>query len=136
MDEMAQEEFMHNLAMLERVQRENPSWTPCQIYYRMKKGIPLQVFKRVYSFDDLVVGCDFKLEDLLILQELYQETFEELKRKIEIKQQLQNPGGVQQQIGEEQQRFGGRKNKKYKLTIMSKKSKLRSKYRSKTRNKK
>jgi len=128
MDEMAQKEFMHNLAMLERVQRENPSRTPCQIYYRMKKGIPLQVFKRVYSFDDLV-DCDFELEDLLILQELYQETFEELKRKIEIKQRLQNPR-------EEQQRFGGRKNKKYKLTIMSKKSKLRSKYRSKTRNNK
>lgn len=44
MDEMAQQEFAHNLAMLERVKRENPSLTPCQIYYRMKKGIPLQVF--------------------------------------------------------------------------------------------
>ena len=133
MDELTQQEFMHNLAMLERVQHENPSRTPCQIYYMMKKGIPLQVFKRVYSFDDLVVDCDFKLEDLLILQELYQETFEELKRKIEIKQHLQNPGGV---LGEEQQRFGGRKNKKYKSTIMSKKFKSRSKYRSKTRNNK
>ena len=88
MDEMAQQEFVHNLAMLERVKRENPSWTPCQIYYRMKKGIPLQVFKRVYPFDELV-NCNFKLEELLLLRELYQH--KELEQELGVSKKSFTP---------------------------------------------
>ena len=88
MDEMAQQEFVHNLAMLERVKRENPSWTPCQIYYRMKKGIPLQVFKRVYPFDELV-NCNFKLEELLLLRDLYQH--KELEQELGVSKKSFTP---------------------------------------------
>jgi hypothetical protein len=77
MQEMAARELQYNIKELQDSRKNRPQETPCQTFYKLKKGIPLSLFIRVYPFNELVdCGSNFQLEELKELDRLY-SMFEE-----------------------------------------------------------
>ena len=77
MQEMAARELQYNIKELQDSRKNRPQETPCQTFYKLKKGIPLSLFIRVYPFNELVDCCsNFQLEELKELDRLY-SMFEE-----------------------------------------------------------
>ena len=72
MQEMAARELAYNIKMLQDIRMNRPQETPCQTFYKLKKGIPLSLFMEVYPFNELVdCGSNFQLEELMELKRLY-----------------------------------------------------------------
>ena len=72
MQEMAARELQFNINMLQDIRKNRPQETPCQTFYKLKKGIPLSLFMEVYPFNELVdCGSKFQLEELKELKRLY-----------------------------------------------------------------
>jgi hypothetical protein len=77
MQEMAARELQYNIKELQDSRKNRPQETPCQTFYKLKKGIPLSLFIQVYPFNELVdCGSNFQLEELKELDRLY-SMFEE-----------------------------------------------------------
>ena len=51
MQEMAARELQFNINMLQDIRKNRPQETPCQTFYKLKKGIPLSLFMEVYPFN-------------------------------------------------------------------------------------
>lgn len=72
MKEMAAQELQYNIQMLEDIRKNRPRETPCRIFYKLKKNIPLSIFLEVYPFNELVdCGLELNLEELMELERLY-----------------------------------------------------------------
>ena len=72
MQEMEARELAYNIKMLQDIRMNRPQETPCQTFYKLKKGIPLSLFMEVYPFNELVdCGSNFQLEELMELKRLY-----------------------------------------------------------------
>ena len=72
MQEMAARELAYNIKMLQDIRMNRPQETPCQTFYKLKKGAPLSLFIEVYPFNELVdCGSNFQLEELMELKRLY-----------------------------------------------------------------
>lgn len=70
MQEMEASELAYNIKMLQDIRKNQPRETPCQTFYKLKKGILLSLFIEVYPFNELV-DCKFNLPELLELKRLY-----------------------------------------------------------------
>ena len=72
MQEMEARELAYNIKMLQDIRMNRPQETPCQTFYKLKKGTPLSLFIEVYPFNELVdCGSNFQLEELMELKRLY-----------------------------------------------------------------
>jgi len=80
--EMTARELEYNVKMLQDIRKNQPRETPCQTFYKLKKGIPLSLFIEVYPFNELV-DCKFNLPELMELKRLY-STFEESDQQLYI----------------------------------------------------
>lgn len=84
MQKMEASELAYNIKMLQDIRKYNPQETPCQTFYKLKKGIPLSLFIKVYPFNELVdCASKFQLEELMELKRLY-STFEESDQQLYI----------------------------------------------------
>jgi hypothetical protein len=72
MQEMAARQLEYNIKELQNNRKNRPQETPCQTFYKLKKGVPLSLFIEVYPFNELVdCGSNFQLEELKELKRLY-----------------------------------------------------------------
>ena len=72
MQEMAARQLEYNIKELQNTRKNRPQETPCQTFYKLKKGVPLSLFIEVYPFNELVdCGSNFQLEELKELKRLY-----------------------------------------------------------------